>query len=79
MICCQCKEDRNENDFLLENKSCYKCVYKKKLGKIKITRKCRVCNELLAGNKWAYCSDECSSAGWAKQKKDYWVNHVKSS
>lgn len=83
MICENCKEDRKDSDFLMGNKECYKCVYKKKTEIKKEEEKkdkkvlCRICNGVVRLPKLVFCSDECAHIGFIKQKKAYWHRNIR--
>lgn len=79
-ICGRCGECREEKDFLMGDKKCYKCVYKEKeesgLTKLK-KHLCRQC-QLVLDSARLYCSEECEYLWKKKQKASHWTKLVKS-
>lgn len=79
MICLKCGEDKNKSSFV-RGEVCAKCEYEEKRKKFVDKRKfyCRICGNECTESRRAYCSEDCSSIGIAKQKRDYWTNNVPS-
>ena len=76
MFCPDCKLYRDEKDFILNQTSCYKCIYEKKtkLEKtLKKLKKCKICNTLLHDvKKFSYCSEDCAEIGKYKVRRLQW-------
>jgi len=89
MICYSCKIDRNEDDFINNNKYCFRCAYRKKMENI--TEKqdvkvliCRTCeNEIIRKEnekkrqRTVFCSKECAQKGHEKQLKNHWTRRIR--
>ncbi len=87
MKCCKCNKliiivESDETNAIVDrylfekHGKCYKCIYEEK-NVLKV-RSCQMCREILPKNRWKYCSDECAEEGNKINKKDYWVNTMKS-
>jgi len=82
MICSECREEREIDDFLMGELKCYKCVYKCKMAVVESmkTKKklnaCKICGNAVKPPKTAFCSDKCADIGWENQRKEYWVRKV---
>jgi hypothetical protein len=76
MKCIECLAEKEEKDFL-GKEICYKCQYKKKIGRSSCRgeRKCRTCQRLLLEHRWVYCSKQCANIGGVKMKKEYWIKN----
>lgn len=90
MICDNCKTERQDNDFIYNQKFCYHCEYRIKLEKSlenHITKKfnCRTCGkeffklkDLKKRQRDVYCSPKCALDGHKKQNDDHWTKHVRA-
>jgi hypothetical protein len=89
MICCSCKKERKETDFINNQKFCYRCEYQKKLEKAPekqtdISKQCRICNKeipqiknLKKRQRSVFCSLECAQKGHKALSNNYWTRQVK--
>jgi len=89
MICPDCKKDLNPTEFIGCQKSCYHCVYKKKiefLKKVKApeTTLCRVCNKKIIFDKTlkkrqrnVFCSSECADIGNRDKRNSHWTRKLR--
>ena len=81
MICENCLIDCKEKDFLMGNKTCYRCVYNKKKEKTKISKKnkhcCRICqNEIInseQNTRKVFCSQNCYLIGQRDMCRHHWT------
>jgi hypothetical protein len=81
MFCTSCKKEKDDKDFFIDSKKCYKCIYNEKVSKMKkitLPTYCKMCNELCGDKRWVYCSDECGQMGKKEHGKHYWIRHVRS-
>lgn len=90
MICENCKHEREQKDFLLNQPYCCRCMYelklkayKKRISAEKKLRGCRVCNKELEVNKDlkqrqrdVYCSKECAEKGHKAMRGNYWTRKL---
>jgi predicted nucleic acid-binding Zn ribbon protein len=75
MFCPDCNIYRDKKDFILNQTSCYKCVYKKKTQRVlKKLKKCKICDILIDNpKKFSYCSEECAEIGNLKIRHERWA------
>lgn len=90
MICDNCKKDQLVNNFINNSNICYKCVYQKKIEKIRKKRTpkslfCRICNEKIVHQenvkkrqRNVFCSFECAEKGHKKILRNHWTRRVRS-
>ncbi len=89
MICEKCLKFKNHNDFLMNNKVCYQCVYKNKLEIEKENKKknlCRICKRkiyvdetLKKRQRNVFCSPECALRGHKLSSQSYWTRLLRST
>lgn len=89
MICDNCKIDRKSNDFIKNQKYCFRCEYQIKLKNVskKQTRKalsCRCCGGAISHNenlkkrqRNIFCSAECAQQGQKIQSNNHWTRLVR--
>lgn len=80
MKCKKCQQSKPKKDFIRSDK-CYRCVYAEKLKlSIKVAtrnRQCKICEQKLPQNRWAYCGEECAAIGDMKRHKNHWSRNLK--
>lgn len=88
MICDSCKIERLETDFILNQKYCFRCEYRKKLKKIAENRtckikKCRNCNKEIVRKenykkrqRTIFCSLDCAKKGHRERMSNYWTRKI---
>lgn len=82
MKCLLCGTERDDSYFLLQNKMCYKCVFKIKTKEPEKKEKqeppkCAVCKKPLPPNRRIYCSKNCSDIHKMNKMKKYWTRTIK--
>lgn len=85
MICSDCNKDLDLKNFILNNISCYKCVYEKKKSLIKKKKIpsqyiCKTCgnkfsheDSLKCKQRYTYCSKDCAMIGQKEKIKNHWM------
>jgi hypothetical protein len=79
MFCDGCKQELEEKLFLMNQKKCYKCIYKEKLELSKKKSnflRCKNCKKrflLKKGGRRSHCSQECATAYWKRQQREFWA------
>ncbi len=90
MICQECLKNYDVKDFLMGNKTCFRCVYQKKKGKVKLEEikkiYCRICDsEILIDNlnkqrhRTIFCSETCYIIGRKIQCRDHWTRKLRNT
>ena len=88
MICPECLKECDRKDFLMGNKTCYRCVYQKKKGKTKSKEikkiYCRICESEIIIDKSTkqrhrtiFCSEACYIIGRKNQCRDHWTRKLR--
>ncbi len=82
MICQGCKIDKVESYFINGNKTCYHCIYQRKI-KIKNKNYCRKCGKELISDteckkrqRTIFCSEECAQKGHVDQLNNHWTKKI---
>lgn len=90
MICDNCKTDRIVDDFINNQKLCYRCIYQKKIENSQGMRKrkvnfCRMCGKevihkenLKKRQRTVFCSCECAQKGHKELMSKHWTRQVRS-
>ncbi len=89
MICEECLNNRDDKDFISNQKICYKCIYNNKLNKSKKNKKevnkCRICgNKIIYDesikqrHRTTFCSEQCAIQGHKDHCKNYWTRKLKA-
>jgi hypothetical protein len=90
MICENCKNEREQKDFLLNQPYCCRCMYelklkayKKRISSEKQHKICRNCNkefgfdkDLKQRQRDVYCSLECALKGHIEIRNNYWTRKL---
>ena len=86
MLCEECKKDKEPKEFILRQRNCYKCIYKKKIKACKEKKKiCQECQKIIkfsfSKNKQRskYCSEECARIAQKRQNDNYWTKKLRKS
>lgn len=89
MLCDNCHIDKQEKDFINNQKFCYQCEYKLKIKKIAETRKedthkCRTCGKhfvlienLKKRQRSYFCSEACAKLGHKAQLNNHWTRKIR--
>ena len=88
MICPDCKKECAENDFIMQQESCFRCTYaKKKLVQNQPVKKkclCRMCEKELIFQEQStkrqrnvYCSEKCAKKGQRVLNDSHWTRTIK--
>jgi hypothetical protein len=90
MICDSCKVDRLVSDFINNQKFCYQCMYRIKMGntvekQIPKPSYCRTCgSEIIQKEnekkrqRTIFCSCDCAERGHKEQVNNHWTRKVGS-
>jgi hypothetical protein len=77
MICPECNLERQEKDFLMNQKECYKCSYNKKVEeskRLRNTKYCQLCGKVITDKlRKAFCSVSCGNIGHRKLRNERWL------
>lgn len=83
MICSQCNQDKTESCFLKvgekQNTICNSCIYKNKTeskADVPLEKRCLMCNEIVKGRRWKFCSEKCADEGNRINMKDNWRHKI---
>lgn len=89
MICDICKVERLVNDFINNQKYCFRCVYQKKMEKPPENRTksivlCRMCGKRVIRKKnikkrqrTVFCSQECAQIGHKEMIDNHWTRKIR--
>ncbi len=90
MFCDSCKIERLDTDFINNQKFCYRCEYRKKVGKITQKRMikinyCRMCSEeivhienLKKRQRKVFCSKQCALRGHRLMSNNHWTKKFRT-